>query len=225
MTSGLADQDKNLVGVDDSGPATVMRRVVIHPEGDVVLQLAKAELNVSSRALSDASKVWRAMFSPRFSEGIALSLGKSDAIPLEDDDTDAMTNLCMVLHHCYWQIDKDITPEGLVELALVTDKYDCVEAISQFSSCCLTEWLRSADEAWPLSTPSYGCLIYPAFTFDDPYAFQQVTKRLLYCQQHVGTAKAHSIKQYDVPKNVRTLLPHGLLGKYIPSAVLFEASD
>ncbi|MCJ1244736.1 hypothetical protein MMC30_001935 [Trapelia coarctata] len=151
----IFDEAENTAGMDEEAGATEIRRVVIDPEGDVVLQLAEAELQVSSRALGLVSKVWKAMFSPRFSEGIALLKSQACPIPLEDDDALAMTTLCQVLHHSYRKIDRDISPEGLVDLAFVTDKYDCVEAMSQYSSCCLSEWLCGANEGRPTLTP-YG---------------------------------------------------------------------
>lgn len=209
----ISGQGKGTVGMEQEAAVPTMRRVVIDPEGDVVLRLAEAELQVSSKALSLGSKVFRALFSPRFSEGVALSRGQGRPIELDDDDTEAMTTMCQVLHHAYRKINRDVSAEALADLARVADKYDCVEAISQYGSCCLSEWLRPENNGQLVSTPPYGHLIYPALTFDDAYAFQQITKRVVYDEHRRDDHKAHSIKQFDIPRNVRTLLPDGLLGK------------
>lgn len=205
--------DSNAGDVYEEGAAPTIRRVVIDPEGDVVLNLAEAELQVSSRALSLGSKVFKALFSPRFSEGLALSRGQGRPIELDDDDTAAMTTLCQVLHHTYRKIHRDVSAESLADLALVADKYDCVEAISQYSSCCLSEWLRPEHNDQFVSAPPYGRLIYPALTFDDAYMFQQITKRAVYQKNGLGHHKAHSIKQFGIPRDICALLPVGLLGK------------
>jgi hypothetical protein len=215
MASEAKTSDQNikaLMNVAEEAATHTKHRVVIDPEGDVILQLAEAELQVSSRALSLVSKYWKAMFSPRFSEGTALSRGQGRPIPLEEDNTDAMTTLCQVLHHSYRQVNRDVDAEALVDLAVVADKYDCAEAMSQYGSCCISEWLRPGNKRPALFIPAYGYLIYPALTFDDAYAFQKLTKRVVYHEHRREEHKTHSIKQFGIPRNLRALLPDGLLG-------------
>ncbi len=47
--------------------------VVIHPPGDVILEAGEKSLLISSKILSVASPVFRAMFGPYFQEGDALA--------------------------------------------------------------------------------------------------------------------------------------------------------
>lgn len=71
--------------------------VDVDPHGDVFLLLGPSKnvsLRVSYKALSLASPVLAALFSPRFSEGQLLS-SSTDVrkVPLREDDPDAMTQI------------------------------------------------------------------------------------------------------------------------------------
>ena len=68
---------------------------VMDPEGDVILVLGDVGLQVSSKVLSVASPVFKAMFGPHFAEGQGqASSMKPRRIKLHDDDVEAMKVLC-----------------------------------------------------------------------------------------------------------------------------------
>lgn len=68
---------------------------IMDPEGDVLFVLGDFEFRVSSKALSLASPVFKAMFGPNFAEGQGLALGKGiRRIEMHDDDPEAMNILC-----------------------------------------------------------------------------------------------------------------------------------
>lgn len=95
---------------------------VIDPEGDVVLICGETEFQVSSKVLTLASPVFRALFGPSFAEGQPGS-SKVSRIRLYDDDAESMRVMCAVLHHkCAGA--NGIGLERLERLAIVTDKYD-----------------------------------------------------------------------------------------------------
>lgn len=94
----------------------------IDPEGDIILICGEAELQVSSKVLSLASPVFKALFSPNFAEGQPTS-NKGSRIHLHDDDAESMRFMCAVLHHKCTSANR-IGLERLERLAVVTDKYD-----------------------------------------------------------------------------------------------------
>ncbi|KAL9091272.1 MAG: hypothetical protein Q9165_004906 [Trypethelium subeluteriae] len=74
----------------------------IAPDGDVILLVgqgaAQKNLRVHSVALKMASKVFAAMFGPRFAEGQSLSSANPKMVPLPEDDLEALTILCHIIH-------------------------------------------------------------------------------------------------------------------------------
>jgi len=79
--------------------------VTIDPAGDVYLVCGletegpAITLRVSSQIMSLASPVFRTMLGPRFEEGTRLTRSGSVEVLLPDDDAEAMTLICNILHH------------------------------------------------------------------------------------------------------------------------------
>lgn len=94
----------------------------IDPDGDVILVCGKTEFQVSSKVLSLASPVFKALFSPHFAEGQPTS-SKVSRVQLRDDDAESLHFMCTVLHHKCASTNS-IGLERLEMLAVVTDKYD-----------------------------------------------------------------------------------------------------
>lgn len=104
-------------------------------------------IRVSSHSLMQGSPVFKAMLGPRFKEGNALATAKSAIeIPLLDDDTDAMTIVCSVLHLAYGKVPDTLELEKLLKVAALVDKYDCAMAF------------RPSAYRW-LALPSWGLLV------------------------------------------------------------------
>ena len=116
-----------------------MSSLVADPNGDVDFLVGPLEktLKVSSKVLSLASPVFAALFSPKYSEGNALSISTDmHQIQLPDDDPEALGLVCCALHH------RQIAPhriivEKLGKVAAVCDKYDLAEALAPWSSLWL----------------------------------------------------------------------------------------
>ncbi|MCJ1473764.1 hypothetical protein MMC13_002415 [Lambiella insularis] len=160
--------------------------------GDVYLILDGAQLRVYSQVLRCASKVWAAMFSPPFSEGTTISQGKPLYLPLPDDDTEAMTTMCNVLHHKYKFDMPTPTTELFETLAVASDKYDCHEAMSQWVGLSLRPRLRAIDRQPGYQKKGIRRLHLPAYHFDDPEVFREVTKLMVYSRH--GPSMAHESK-------------------------------
>ena len=118
------------------------------PEGDLVLVIGSGEaqksIRASSKVLSLASPVLAAMFSPRrFSEGSALSSSNPPEIYLPEDDPEAVTLFCHLIHFREYQGSQKEAPSfnHLLNMALFCDKYDATLALNPW--CEL--WLPSKE--------------------------------------------------------------------------------
>ncbi|KXT02433.1 hypothetical protein AC578_7818 [Pseudocercospora eumusae] len=119
----------------------------IAPSGDVVLICAPSEksdmphrLRVSSAILSLASPVFKALLGPKFREGNTLASNGYVEVPLPDDAVEPMIVLLKVLH---WSPDSmSLVPkiDEMFIIGAVTDKYDCISAISHSAHF----WISSA---------------------------------------------------------------------------------
>lgn len=111
---------------------------IIDPVGDVVLNLPKVRLLVSSKVLALNSRPFHAMFGPHFREGQSLNTATPTEISLLDDDSDGMELLCNVLHLRSDVLDSgDISLELLVPFSIMCDKYDCSSAVAYHSRAWL----------------------------------------------------------------------------------------
>jgi len=175
-------------GVDDGiqsdtpQPPNKVPHIILDSSGDVTLKLGDTLLLVSSKVLSVASPVFRAMFGPHFQEGDALSKSNSTTpavIALPDDDAHTMTVLCQFLHYQNESLHELFVQEsisGLRKLAIVCDKYNCVNAVS-FST---NAWISTLE---PLeanaSEDELFSLVESAYFLDHAVLFERVTKRIL----------------------------------------------
>ena len=106
------------------------------PEGDLVLVIGSGgtqkSIRASSKVLSLASPVLAAMFSPRrFSEGLALSSLNPPFIYLPEDDPEAVTMFCRLIHFReYHGNQKAPSFNQLLNMALFCDKYDAGLALN-----------------------------------------------------------------------------------------------
>ncbi|KFY21379.1 hypothetical protein V493_07453 [Pseudogymnoascus sp. VKM F-4281 (FW-2241)] len=173
-------------------------RVEIDPDGDVLLCLFQTqslegttdentggkkkrirELVVSSKVLSLASPVFKAMFCGNFKESIELAVKKTSLEPtslepygisLPEDDADATTILCRVLHYKIDEIPEKPTTICLEKLAFLSDKYQCVNALMYSGSLWLRNWLR-VHETKKMSMDDLCRLLIFAYVIDLPYEF------------------------------------------------------
>ncbi len=176
---------------------------IIDPEGDVVLVLDRTELQVSSKVLGLASPVFKAMFSPSFSEGKELQTTGTLRITLPEDNAGAMTTLCNILHHRPHGVAKEPSHQALVELAILCDKYACGEKLEPWSRT----WLSSFQQAQSWDTQNKHSLLFPFYVFNDAEAFKQVSIMMVY----------HSKGFIDKPEMMGSL-PDGVVGES-PSGV------
>ena len=127
----------------------VIHREIIDEDGDVLVQTKAKELLVSSKILALASPVFKAMLNSNFLEG---STGRSVQhplqLPLPDDDPDALTVLFHTLHFSSKRKFLKLGADLQLDIAQLSDKYDCAASISGESR----RWLRSLSESGPDSS-------------------------------------------------------------------------
>ena len=93
---------------------------------------SSTRIRVSSTVLAQCSRVFKAMFSDRFQEGIRLaSLSKIEK-ELPDDGNNhgmAMLLMCKVMHQVNHSMPHTLGEDEVVDLACMVDKYECQEAL------------------------------------------------------------------------------------------------
>ncbi|CAI6092831.1 unnamed protein product [Clonostachys chloroleuca] len=103
------------------------------------------DLVVSSKVLSIASPVFKAMFCGEFSEGARLAARHEPSppfqLPLPDDDGDAMLLLCKLLHFATDDVPDLPGLDLLAKLAEVCDKYQCTSVLRHCGNCWARNWL------------------------------------------------------------------------------------
>lgn len=151
--------------------------IEIDPEGDVQLQLSSGEddnrqllvLKVASKTLALASPVFKKMLNSSFEEGIAKATKGSVAIPLPEDDAEAMTIICRALHNINDLVPEQLSSTLLEEIAVLCNKYDCARALMAHGNV----WIRSGLDSSP-SSLDLDRLLFAASVLDIPAAFAKV---------------------------------------------------
>jgi len=114
----------------------------IDPEGDIIIShpTTESKFHLFSRILSLASPVFRAMFSSRYYEGLALApaVGVVE-ISLPDDSPRAMAIIFHILHFQNPEVGKEIENEVLYEVALMAEKYELIGALGHWRET----WLQT----------------------------------------------------------------------------------
>ncbi|KAF7945757.1 uncharacterized protein EAE97_004795 [Botrytis byssoidea] len=91
-------------------------------------QLFRSGILVSSKHMSFASPVFKAMLTGEFREAVELREKGGTKIPLPDDDVDAMITLVKVIHGRLKSISKCTNLILLTKIAILVDKYQCHES-------------------------------------------------------------------------------------------------
>ncbi|KAL8948269.1 MAG: hypothetical protein Q9222_005528 [Ikaeria aurantiellina] len=194
---------------------TTSKREAADPDGDVDFVLAPnkesgspSTIQVSSKVLSLASPVFRALFQPHFKEGLALSSFKPVQISLPEDNDDAMTWLCHALHH---RSGLNHEPEIDIceQVACLCDKYRCTEA--------LLPWSRTWSRAWRSAINVYGSkksnllrMMCMAYASDDQEQYWHSTRNVVRFSISKDYRDTEKLRNAD--DSVFRILPEDLIG-------------
>jgi len=114
----------------------------IDPEGDIIIShpTTESKFRLCSRILTLSSPVFRAMFSPRYCEGLALASAVGVVeISLPGDSPRAMAIIFRLLHYQNPEVGKEIENEVLYEMALMAEKYELIGALGRWRET----WLQT----------------------------------------------------------------------------------
>ncbi|OLN87518.1 hypothetical protein CCHL11_06106 [Colletotrichum chlorophyti] len=179
-----------------------------------VKNLQSDELRVSSKILKLNSPVFKAMLGGKFREGAELA-GKTDhsepyIVDLPDDDVEAMTILCQILHNVY--IPERPSPLCLERLAFVCDKYECMEALKYCGMVWVRDWLQDFDDqdteaAMPPMDDFCKLLVF-TYVIELPTEFSEISWRIfLYHRGPISSTSSQTKGLADHP-----LLRHNVIG-------------
>ncbi|KAF1926771.1 uncharacterized protein M421DRAFT_6679 [Didymella exigua CBS 183.55] len=150
---------------------------VLSKHCDVILRVGtpqtERKLFVSSALLSHSSPVFAAMFDGRFGEGQDLSADSPRAVPLPEDDADAVTTVCKIIHVQVAGLAVTASPTQLVSIAMVAHKYDCVEAVRPWSIIWVADILQKP------GVPDFEKTLLATCLLDMAPEFQGVSKSLI----------------------------------------------
>jgi hypothetical protein len=159
---------------DDKVPQTV-----IDPNGDVVLdfydsnEVRLGSCLVSTKVLNLACPVFARMFRPGFEEGEKIIVENCPTIPIRGDKFSPMEMILKVLHY-QGDIRSGLTADTLTELAIVSDKYDCVKALGPW----VTLWFDTIQHGTD-RTKEFGYLILAAYLFRDDKHFKNISQKAI----------------------------------------------
>ena len=102
--------------------------------------------------------------------GLNLSSNEPKTIALEDDDPEAMRILCLLLHVNRRAVPSRLRSHELLELARLTDKYDCAGSVKL--ACHF--WISRTGNR---SDVTLVMLIEAAYLCDDAVSFRALGKR------------------------------------------------
>ncbi|ESZ90739.1 hypothetical protein SBOR_8873 [Sclerotinia borealis F-4128] len=129
---------------------------------------------VSSKHMSLASPVFKAMLQGSFREGIELkTMGKLE-VPLPDDHPAAMTILINIIHGRMNSVRLKIELELFTQMAILVDKYQCPEVVRPFSSI----WKKELSATWSKRSncTDIACWICIAWQFELDDEFLKATQ-------------------------------------------------
>ncbi|KAH7302862.1 hypothetical protein B0I35DRAFT_365907 [Stachybotrys elegans] len=143
-------------------------------DGNLVLIVGeqKKQLRVQSQCLSCASKVFRVMFSPPWSDDRNLSADNAKEISLLEDDAQALYIIFCVLHHRNDILPQELSPQQVLQVAIAADKYDVSVALQYVRA----QWLKHGQND---NSMDMAYLLAAAFLFDDAVAFEEIAMALI----------------------------------------------
>jgi len=164
----------------------------ICPDGDmeVVLQSCLGNVTyqyqVSSLQLCAYSSVFRAMLGPKSSFAEAVELRRhhlleadsSDVsriykLNVEDHDPTALAAVLGVIHARTGDLPDEIPFEGLLQIAIICDYYDCAAAMRPWDDMWMKQWKEHAE------SPGFESWLFISRVFKEQAIFQDLSKRII----------------------------------------------
>jgi hypothetical protein len=168
MNLSMMDEISDLLSSSDSAD----RRLLLGGSGCHIV------LPISSHAMALASPVWKKILHPPFSQlppGEDGSAGSQDKYPdFSEDDVEALLLLLRIAHLQFDKVPPELTLEGLLNVAILCDKYICTGLVEPW----LPQWL--ANEETESKEPDCGEWLYIAWIFRREKIFKELATKLIY---------------------------------------------
>ncbi|KAF8542833.1 hypothetical protein BDD12DRAFT_875770 [Trichophaea hybrida] len=188
---------------DQPKPEASGELVSVFEDGDMILDASAGyhsrRFKVSSHVLCAASNVFRAMFGPNGKFRESRELRTADAstelyvLPIEEDDLDVLQIILMILHHKNSGVPKEIDFEKLVQVAVLSDKYDLAVALRFTASAWRGRWRckvnRTMSGSDSLADPGYENWLLVSWVFGEAEIFKRLSEILV---------RAAIINEYDM---------------------------
>ncbi|KAK3073557.1 hypothetical protein LTR53_004750 [Teratosphaeriaceae sp. CCFEE 6253] len=193
---------KRLAGIEEDREIGTAQTIIIDPSGDICLAVESGntskELQLSSKIFSAASSVFQTIFKPNFWEGLEPhSHLYPTPISLPDDDGDALTTVCRIVHYRAHEALSSLAAEDLLQIGVICDKYDFIGALRLWSSSSLRAAIVGADDN------NMYTLLEAAYLLDSWEEFGQVSIWII--SHHVGAFKDGSTDTFDEGHIVRKI--------------------
>jgi hypothetical protein len=173
-------------------------------------------IRVNRAVISQASPVWHKMLDGAWGEST-----KSE-IALPDDDPDAMLLVLRVAHVQFQLLRKSLTNEMMYELAIVCDKYDCVELLQRWLVHWTKQWSESALSA-NTTVPAGAPFICWIFGLEKPFSrVMQLLTLSTKCVQLAGPSgdAIYVLRQSNGKDFESAIMPPGALGLAATQGIL-----
>ena len=172
--------------------STAPERIILDPDGDAILKVGEnptnqskdrdegsdcaLQIRVSTKLLAMSSPVFKVMLDGRFAEGqLPFSKENPQSIVLPEDDHDAVLSYCKIVHHAQ-DAQFPVSFEALCNLAVLSDKYACNQALSgwfraQLSECFTPEGVVVTNSALARGGLTLSGAIGLSYLFGDARIF------------------------------------------------------
>ncbi|KAJ8071771.1 hypothetical protein OCU04_002086 [Sclerotinia nivalis] len=159
----------------------------------------KIRFVVSSRHLSLASPVFKAMLRGNFQEGVKLKEAGKIEIPLPDDDSAAWKILLNIIHGQYMAIPLQLKLQVITQIAVLVDKYRMHEVVYLF----VPTWRKAMDYP-PTRWEDIISWICISWVFELREEFRELTKKVqLDCvKTFESTIRFYNLDNLPIPQLV-----------------------
>lgn len=150
--------------------------IQLDPSGDRRALVGAGECQktvvVSSKALSLASPVWRAMLHPR--NGVWKESLVDAEISFADDDPEACMTLLYITHFQFSKLPQFMDFHQILNIAILCDKYDTVSLVRPWLDKWQAKSLASAGK------PGYEKYLFIAWVVGNAELFNKIANRLVH---------------------------------------------
>jgi len=160
-------------------------RILVGPQG------SQKSIKASSHLLAHASPYFKTLLGPHFQEGSAAAAGKD--IVLKDDDPDAFHLLCDILHMRGVVSPEPLRPRVILNLAIVSDKYNCTSAMAMAARSLFPESIAG------MAFLELATLTAAAYLLDQFQLFKSYTRSMALSYTESCTSVAIHLGAVPVP--------------------------